>query len=37
LLDIEVEFDIHEIEYAIIDQLEFSVADIEAIEFMIQE
>ena len=37
LLDIEVEFDIHEVEYDIIDQLEFSVADVEAIEFMIKE
>ena len=35
LLDIDVEFDIHSVDFVIIENLQMSVIDIEAIEFMI--
>jgi len=35
LLDINVEFDIHLVDFAVIENLQMSVMDIEAIEFMI--
>ena len=35
LLDIDVEFEIHSVDFAVIENLQMSVMDIEAIEFMI--
>ena len=37
LLEIEVEVEVHEVDFVVIEQLELSVADAEAIRFMIKE
>lgn len=37
LLEIEVEVDVHEVGFVVIEQLELSVTDAEAIQFMIKE